>query len=58
MWVIGGYIHDYPKHVQLGREIGAAPVRDSHLASFQAAMKVFLSACLAISGYCVFLGIG
>lgn len=47
MWVIGGYIHEFPKHVQEGREIGAAPDRNSNPGFFSGSYECVSFSLLA-----------
>ena len=50
MWMIGGYIHEDPKHVQEGRKIGTAVDRNSNPGSFSGSYECVVSLRLTVSG--------
>lgn len=58
MWVIGGYIHENPKHVQEGRVIGAATVRDSHPGFFSGRYECCFFLAASPSVEIMIIGIG
>lgn len=55
--MIGGYIHEDPKHVQEGREIGTAVDPKLSPGSFPGSYESYFSLRLAISGDYEFLAI-